>query len=110
MTKNSYEAPPKQRPNLLFIYRVITGIVRAATNNEVLAALPGINLRNIAHVRKAYGYPAIAIPSAVGDANRNWLMEESARLGVGPWALVNALVTDARLDWEECEKKSNDSA
>jgi hypothetical protein len=81
-----------------------------ATNNEVLAALPGINLRNIAHVRKAYGYPAIAIPSAVGDANRNWLMEESARLGVGPWALVNALVTDARLDWEECEKKSNDSA
>jgi len=69
------------------------------SNQELQQAVPEACRQYISELRRQHGYPVYRTSfHTIGTKNRLWLLNESKRIGVGPQIIIDALLTDARLE------------
>lgn len=75
-----------------------------ATNGEIARAV-GCSHQNVSQTLTRYGLgqrgDVLDLDATISADNIAWLRRESARLGVGYAVLLNAMITDARVDAKE---------
>jgi len=74
--------------------------------NTLIASITGSSLSHVSMIRKKLNIPPYIAPKRTGHVpiskeNNDWLIAEAKRVKIHKSVLLNAIVTDARLDDEE---------